>query len=94
MELNDAIGAALRQLREGLHVAQEEMPGSQSYLSGVERGLRMPSLEKVDELATAMGVSPLTVMTLAYALLKDRTPRDLFSEVSHDIKRAGIPSPG
>lgn len=90
MELKDAIGAALKQLREGLHVAQEELPGSQSYLSGLERGRRMPTLEKIDELATAMGVSPLTVITLAYAILRDQTPRELYVEVSRDLKRAGF----
>lgn len=43
---------------------------SRTYLSTLERGLKIPSLEKLQALASVMGVQPLTL--LAYTqLLRD-----------------------
>ena len=38
-----------------------------TYLSEMERGVKSPTLEKVDALARVMKLHPLTVIALAYA---------------------------
>lgn len=39
---------------------------SRTYMSGLERGIKNPTLKKVDEIASVMEVHPLTLLTLAY----------------------------
>jgi transcriptional regulator with XRE-family HTH domain len=40
---------------------------SRPYISQLERGLKSPTLEKVEHLAKQMRVHPLTLLTLAYS---------------------------
>ncbi|KWT75286.1 Transcriptional regulator, PbsX family [Variovorax sp. WDL1] len=41
---------------------------SRTYMSSLERGLKNPTLSKVDELCEVMEVHPLTLLALAYGL--------------------------
>lgn len=43
------------------------MVSSRTYVSSLERGIKVPTLSKIDELASVMGIHPLTLLTLAYA---------------------------
>jgi len=62
------IGAALQRLRELAQVTQEDfgVVSSRTYVSSVERGLKSPTLGKVEQLASVLGVHPLTLLTVAY----------------------------
>ena len=53
MELKQAFGAALKKLRSERKLSQEDFSdvSSRTYLSTLERGLKSPTIEKVDELA-------------------------------------------
>ncbi len=55
-----AFGSHLRSLRRKVGLSQEEIAGRAgihvTYLSGVERGLRNPSIRNVRRLAQALGV--------------------------------------
>ena len=42
------------------------MVSSRTYVSTLERGMKSPTLDKLEELAAAMDVHPLTVLTLTY----------------------------
>ena len=44
------------------------MVSSRTYISALERGLKQPTLRKVDQLATVLGLHPLTLLTLSYVL--------------------------
>lgn len=68
MELETAIGEALRQLREAAHLTQEDFVGvsGRTYLSELERGLKSPTVEKIDQLASRLGVHPLALLTLCF----------------------------
>ena len=74
MELNQAFGAALQRLRKNRSLTQEDFStvSSRTYLSTLERGLKSPTLEKVDALASVMDVQPLTVLAYTF-LLRDPT---------------------
>jgi len=72
VELKRAFGLALKQLRSERNLSQEDFSdiSSRTYLSTLERGLKSPTLEKVDELASVLEVHPLTLLVGGY-LLKD-----------------------
>lgn len=65
---------ALRETRSSLGITQEDfgVVSSRTYVSSLERGIKVPTLSKVDELASVMGIHPLTLLTLAYARSCDR----------------------
>lgn len=58
----------MRLIRKVKGVTQEDfgVVSSRTYVSSVERGLKGPTLAKIDELAKVLGVHPLTLLTLAY----------------------------
>lgn len=59
MNLGEHFGAAVRRHRELLRLSQEELAEraqmDRTYVSGVERGVRNPSLEVMQRIAVALG---------------------------------------
>ncbi|MHC5352353.1 helix-turn-helix domain-containing protein [Metapseudomonas furukawaii] len=59
MNLADYYGQAVRRHRELLRLSQEELANRSSidrtYISGVERGVRNPTLQVMQRIATALG---------------------------------------
>lgn len=70
--IND-IAKAIRLVRKSKELSQEAfgVTSSRTYLSTLERGLKSPTLSKIDALAEVMGVHPLTVLVLAYVDVHD-----------------------
>lgn len=68
MELNTAFGLALKQVRKRQQLTQEDFSNisSRTYLSTLERGLKSPTLEKLEQLSSVLNVHPLTMMVVAY----------------------------
>jgi transcriptional regulator with XRE-family HTH domain len=57
---------------------------SRTYVSMLERGVRSPTLSKINELSETLGIHPLTLLALAYCA--SPTPEDLrklFDKVQH-----------
>lgn len=48
---------------------------SRTYVSMLERGIRSPTLSKIDELSETLGIHPLTLLALTYC--RSATPDDL-----------------
>lgn len=71
------IGIALQQLREIANVTQEDfgVVSSRTYVSTVERGLKSPTLGKIEQLASVLRVHPLALLTVAY--LDHLTPKEI-----------------
>ena len=63
-----AFGRALRQVRKAKKISQENFDASSSrtYISALERGIKQPTLTKVDGLAAVLQIHPLTLLALAY----------------------------
>jgi transcriptional regulator with XRE-family HTH domain len=78
------IGEALRRLRTSKGLSQEHFGdvSSRTYVSVVERGLKHPTLSKLDEIASEMQVHPLTLLTLAYA---GRVDIDNFARIQERV---------
>lgn len=59
---------ALRRVRHANGVVQEDFDliSSRTYISSLERGVKQPTLTKVDDLATVLKVHPLTLLAFSY----------------------------
>lgn len=51
---------------KGLPQESFDQVSSRTYISALERGLKQPTVAKVDELAAVLGVHPLTLLALSY----------------------------
>ncbi|WP_456293126.1 helix-turn-helix domain-containing protein [Pseudomonas sp. AK106] len=89
MELKKAFGIALRSLRVSKGLTQEDFSivSSRTFLSSLERGLKGVTLEKIDELASTIGVHPVTLVIACY-LQKDSASElnELFSQVRAELE--------
>lgn len=86
--LNRAFAKALREARKSRGMTQEDFAvvSGRTYVSALERGLKSPTFEKLAELSDAIGIHPLTLLTLAY--LRSRrgeTVAALWTRVEHEI---------
>lgn len=63
----------MRRVRTAQGIAQEEFDvvSSRTYVSALERGLKQPTLPKIDELAGVLKVHPLTLLAFSYC---DKSP--------------------
>lgn len=86
MELKQAIGQAFKELRVSRGLPQEAAGASQSYISDVERGLKSPTIEKFNELATNIGVHPLIILAKGYILAGDpETTEELLALLKNEL---------
>jgi transcriptional regulator with XRE-family HTH domain len=86
MDLRAAVGIAIRKIRISRAVPQEELGPSQSYVSDVERGMKSPSIEKIDDIATVLGVHPLTLLAYAYVQAGVQ-PSDLLERIQFELSK-------
>ena len=82
-------GRALRVARRAKGLPQEsfDQVSSRTYISALERGLKQPTVAKVDELAAVLGVHPLTLLALSY--LHQPTAGSVQRLTAHLIKEIG-----
>jgi transcriptional regulator with XRE-family HTH domain len=68
MAINGFAGA-LRLARRAKQMSQEDFDEASSriYISELERGIKNPTLNKIEEIAGVLGIHPLTLCLLAYA---------------------------
>lgn len=68
MELSIAFGLALKKVRNSRNLTQEDFStvSSRTYLSSLERGMKSPTLEKINQLAGTLDVHPLTILVATY----------------------------
>lgn len=88
MDTNQAFGLALRELRNSKDLAQEDFSGvsSRTYISTLERGLKSPTLEKLDQLASVLEIHPLTLMVKCYLNQNPNVPlSSLWARVSSEL---------
>ena len=70
-------GAAVRKRRKNLGFSQEELAAraelDRTYVSGIERGLRNPSLINIYKLAVALDSTPEDIFSIANEIAKHST---------------------
>ncbi|HEX4895763.1 transcriptional regulator [Solimonas fluminis] len=89
MKLAGAFAESLRKVRLYADLSQEDFSdvSSRTYISSLERGMKSPTLEKVDALAGKMRVSPLSLYVLTYAIFTRTTPAALLRQVSDEVSQ-------
>ena len=88
MELNIAFGQALKKVRASKNLTQEDFStvSSRTYLSSLERGLKSPTLEKINQLAGTLDVHPLTILVATYvARDADLDVEGLFQTIKDEL---------
>ncbi|AKT31436.1 helix-turn-helix transcriptional regulator [Pseudomonas syringae pv. actinidiae] len=88
-ELPKALGIALRKIRLRNHLSILELSqrvSGRSYLGAVERGEKLPTVGKVDEISRSMGVHPLALLTLAYLRIEQNTPEEMMAKIKTDLE--------
>lgn len=87
MDSRKALGSALRNVRISKGLSQESFSdvSSRTYLSTLERGLKSPTLLKLEALCATLGIHDLTLLTLALAYRDEKAPEQLLQEVKQQL---------
>ncbi|MCH2340207.1 helix-turn-helix domain-containing protein [Pseudomonas sp. NPDC047963] len=94
MESKLAFGTALRLLRKKRGLTQEDFDAvtGRTYLSALERGLKSPTLEKVNELASVLGVHPLSLLSLSYVQGEPSEVMNVLEKLKQELQSLQSPS--
>lgn len=71
MNFRKAFAQALRTARVARNMTQEDFSvvSSRTYMSALERGLKSPTLDKLNELANVMGTHPASLIMATYSIM-------------------------
>lgn len=89
MDIQEAFAKALKLARNARGLTQEAFSdvSSRTYISSLERGLKNPTLDKIDILSKTMGIHPLTLLTLTYLIgTEDSNPSNILQQIKDEIK--------
>ena len=88
MALLTRFGAGLQRIRKSRGLTQEDFSevSSRTYLSSLERGLKAPTIAKLEQLAAVLGIHPLSLLTLAYLPTGQEERERLCEQIRADLK--------
>jgi transcriptional regulator with XRE-family HTH domain len=88
MDTKKGFGIALRKIRKAKKLTQEDFEdtSSRTYLSTLERGMKSPTLEKIEALSTTLGIHPLTLLVFAYIEVENQEHDQILSRVMNEIR--------
>lgn len=89
LEFKRALGAAVRALRLRRGLSQEQLGPSQPYISNLESGRWNASIDKIEQLASVLGVHPLTIIVAGYAGTSAEAD-EMLHRVRTELRDAGI----
>jgi len=91
MDIRQALGAALKSARMSRGLTQEDFAivSSRTYLSTLERGIKSPTLDKLQEISDVLGVHPITLLSMAYMQRDSKSARELLDMVGEELGRIG-----
>lgn len=87
MELRNAFAKALKQIRINKGLTQEDFSdvSSRTYVSTLERAIKIPSIDKIESLANILKVEPLTLLTLTYMIKNEIEAENLLLIVNGEL---------
>ncbi len=87
MKVKSSLPAALKTIRKARGLSQEAFSdvSSRTYMSSLERGLKSPTLNKLEELCEVMGVHPLSLLVLIYAGSKSEGIDSVLKQVRQEL---------
>lgn len=88
MELLARFGAGLQLARRNRGLTQEDFSvvSSRTYLSSLERGMKSPTVSKLEELASVLNIHPLSLLALAYAPESKQGRKKFFEAISAEVE--------
>ena len=88
MSLLGRFGAGLQLARKSRGLTQEDFSilSSRTYLSSLERGMKSPTISKLEELASVIGIHPLSLLALAYLPNTELERRELCELVTTELQ--------
>jgi len=96
MELLSRFGAGLQLARKSRRLTQEDfsLVSSRTYLSSLERGKKSPTISKLEELASALDVHPVTLLALAYVPVREQERHEFFAVIAAELESIILNRPG
>lgn len=87
MRLLERFGAGLQRARKAHGLTQEDFSevSSRTYLSSLERGLKAPTIAKLEEIASVIGMHPLSLLALAYLPATQEERRELCERLTAEV---------
>ena len=88
MGLLKQFGVGLQKARKSRGLTQEDFSvvSSRTYLSSLERGIKAPTITKIDDIAAVLGVHPLSLVAFAYMPADVEDRKKLLSQVIDDLE--------
>lgn len=88
MSIPGRFGAGLQLARKSRGLTQEDFSivSSRTYLSSLERGMKSPTISKLEELASVIGIHPLSLLALAYLPDSEPQRRALCEQVATELQ--------
>ncbi len=96
MNLRQSLATAIRTVRKNKGLTQEDfgVVSSRTYLSSLERGLKSPTVDKLEEIAEVLGMHPATILLLAYAVQAPSSERDsLINDITKEAHNLCVDLP-
>lgn len=92
MDLKWAFGRVLQWMRVKQKLTQEDFAtvSSRTYISTLERGRYVPTIEKLDAIAPVLGVHPVTLLVGSYALKENRSVAELLNQIAQEAEQMGL----
>lgn len=93
MGLLKRFGTGLQKARKSRGLTQEDFSvvSSRTYLSSLERGIKSPTISKIEELASVIGVHPIALLALAYLPSQQEERNQLCAQIKADIESIDVP---
>lgn len=87
MDIKQAFAKALRDTRKIRQLTQEDFSvvSSRTYLSTLERGLKSPTLDKIQSLSKVLEIHPLTLLVLAFGHVEGAGHAEVLEKVAKEI---------
>jgi len=89
MNTNEAFAKALRTIRNNKDLTQEDFSivSSRTYLSELERAIKSPTVEKLDDITSVLGIHPITLLAITYMNRGDYlSTKELCNLIEKEIK--------
>ncbi|WP_198115889.1 helix-turn-helix domain-containing protein [Massilia rhizosphaerae] len=92
MGLLKLFGVGLQKARKSRGLTQEDFSvvSSRTYMSSLERGIKAPTITKIEELATVIGVHPLSLLAAAYLPSTTAERTQLCSRIKAELESFGL----
>ena len=90
MNHRQSIATAIKTIRKIKGLTQDDfgVVSSRTYLSSLERGLKSPTFDKLDDIAKVLDTHPAVIVLFAYALQQQPIEREaMIDEVSEVTRR-------